>query len=123
LAAGGRALLAHARIAHPSLTDLSGLIDLAEQGDAGCRRLITDAGTQLGFALGGLVNLLNPQRIILGGALSAAEHLLRDPLLRGLAETAMAVSVDAVEVVRGEFADRATALGGVAVALGVDAVA
>jgi len=82
LAAGGRALLAHARIAHPSLTDLAGLIDLAEQGDAGCRRLITDAGTQLGFALGGLVNLLNPQRIILGGALSAAEHLLRDPLLR-----------------------------------------
>ena len=123
LAAGGRALLAHARIAHPALHDLDELIELAEQGDAGCRRLITDAGTQLGFALGGLVNLINPQRIILGGALSAAEHLLRDPLQRGLAETAMAVSVEAVEVVRGEFADRATALGGVAVALGVNAVA
>jgi predicted NBD/HSP70 family sugar kinase len=123
LAAGGRALLAHARIAHPALHDLAELIELAEQGDAGCRRLITDAGTQLGYALGSLVNLINPQRIVLGGALSAAEPLLRDPLLRGLAETAMAVSVDAVEVVRGEFADRATALGGVAMALGVNAVA
>jgi predicted NBD/HSP70 family sugar kinase len=122
LAAGGRALLAHARVTHPELAELADLIERADAGDAGCRRLLTDAGTQLGFALGGLVNLINPQRVVLGGELGAAAHLLREPLLRGLAETAMAAAAESVDVVQGEFGDRATALGGVAVALGADTV-
>jgi predicted NBD/HSP70 family sugar kinase len=122
LAAGGRALLSHARLSHPELTDLEDLVNYANDGDPGCRRLIIDAGTQLGVALGGLVNLLNPQRVVLGGELGAAADLLRAPLQRGLGETAMAAAVSAVTVVQGELGPRAAALGGVALALGVDAV-
>jgi len=123
LSAGGRALLAHARVVHPELTDLAGLIRYAEAGDQGCRRLLIDAGTQLGFALGSLVNLLNPQRIVLGGELGAAAHLMHEPLHRGLAETAMAAAVSAVDIVRTDLGTRAAALGGVALALGIDTVA
>jgi predicted NBD/HSP70 family sugar kinase len=122
LAAGGRALLAHARLSHPELTDLSELVRYATEGDPGCRRLLIDAGTQLGLAIGGLVNLLNPQRIVLGGELGAATPLLREPVLRGLSETAMAAAAKAVCVVPAELGQRASALGGVAIALGVDAV-
>jgi predicted NBD/HSP70 family sugar kinase len=122
LTAGGRALLSHARLSHPELTDLEGLVQYAIDGDPGCRRLIIDAGTQLGFALGSLVNLLNPQRIVLGGELGAAADVLREPVQRGLSDTAMGAAVDALDVVQGELAERAAALGGVALALGVDAV-
>jgi hypothetical protein len=52
-----------------------------------------------------------------------ATDLLREPLLRGLADTAMAAPVSAVDVVRGQLGERAAALGGVALALGVDRVA
>jgi predicted NBD/HSP70 family sugar kinase len=120
LSAGGRALLRHARITHPHLTDLVELVDLALLGDPGCRRLLVDAGRQLGFALGGLLNLINPDRIVVGGELGVATELLLDPLRRGLADTAMAAAVAAVDVVGAELGARASALGGVALALDVD---
>jgi predicted NBD/HSP70 family sugar kinase len=123
LTAGGRALLENARLTKPDIVDLDALVRLAAEGDPGCRRLLIDAGTQLGFALGGLVNLLNPARIVLGGELGSAAKLLREPLLRGLSDTAMAAPVRAVQVVSAQLDLRAAALGGVALALGVDAAA
>jgi predicted NBD/HSP70 family sugar kinase len=123
LTTGGRALLENARLTKPDIADLDALVRLAADGDPGCRRLLIDAGTQLGFALGGLVNLLNPARIVLGGELGAAAKLLREPLLRGLSDTAMAAPVRAVQVVSAQLDLRAAALGGVALALGVDAAA
>ncbi|HEV7897437.1 MAG TPA: ROK family transcriptional regulator [Planosporangium sp.] len=122
LTAGGRALLENARLTRPDLTDLDELVRLATDGDPGCRRLLIDAGTQLGYALGGLVNLLNPARIVLGGELRGGAPLMRDPLRRGLADTAMAAPVKAVQVVPAQLDLRAAALGGVALALGVDGV-
>ena len=66
--------------------------------------------------LGSLVNLLNPERIVLGGDLGRAA-LMIDPLRRGLANTGMPVAVEAVEVVPAELGERAAALGGVALVL------
>jgi predicted NBD/HSP70 family sugar kinase len=123
LTAGGRALLENARLTRPDLADLQELVRLARDGDPSSRRLLIDAGTQLGFALGGLLNLLNPDRIVLGGELASAVPLLREPLLRGIADTAMAAPGQAVQVVSAQLDVRAAARGGVALALGVDAAA
>ncbi len=119
LSAGGRALLAQA-----GLRDLDELARKAGDGDSGCRRLILDAGRHLGVALGGLLNLINPDRIVVGefGAHQGSTELLLEPLRRGMAETAMAAAVDSVEVVPAALGERAAALGGVALALGVDRV-
>ncbi|MCI0686914.1 MAG: ROK family transcriptional regulator [Sporichthyaceae bacterium] len=113
LAAGGRALVAQARHTYPELADVADLVELANSGDPGCRRLLTDAGTQIGLALSGLVNLINPERILLGGELGNAADLMLDPLRRGLAESAMPAAVETVTVLPGELGDRAAALGGV----------
>lgn len=116
LTVGGRALLEHARRTHPDLGGLADLVRKAEAGDPGCRRLLSDAGTALGIALGGLVNLLNPARIVLGGDLAPAAFMI-EPLRRGLADTGMPAAVGAVEVVSAELGVRAAALGGVALVL------
>jgi predicted NBD/HSP70 family sugar kinase len=113
LAAGGRALVAQARLTYPELADVSDLVAMANSGDPGCRRLLTDAGTQIGLALSGLVNLINPERIILGGELGNAADLMLDPLRRGLSESAMPAAVETATVLPGELGDRAAALGGV----------
>lgn len=117
LTAGGRAVLEHARASHPDVQDLVQLVDLAMEGDAGCRRLVADAGIQLGVALGGLVNLVNPDRIVLGGELGVATELLLEPLRWGLADTAMPAAVQAVQVVPAELGERASALGAIVLAL------
>ncbi|WP_255946082.1 ROK family transcriptional regulator [Streptomyces odontomachi] len=58
------------------------LAELAATGDAQVRQALHDAGTALGIALTGTVNLLDPQCVVLGGALShLAPWLL--PSLRG----------------------------------------
>ncbi|MBY8842087.1 ROK family transcriptional regulator [Streptomyces sp. SP2-10] len=51
--------------------DLVGLLaERAEAGDAGVRAALRDAGTALGIALTGAVNLLDPETVVLGGALA-----------------------------------------------------
>jgi len=118
LTVGGRALLEHARATHPRVRDLIELVDLAAAGEPGCRRLLIDAGIQLGIAMGSLVNLVNPDRIVLGGELGVATELLLEPLRRGLADTAMPAAASAVRVVPAQLGERASALGGVALVLG-----
>jgi predicted NBD/HSP70 family sugar kinase len=53
------------------------LLDAAESGEPGAVRVVDDVVCTLGAALGGLVNLTDPQRIIVGGwvGLRLMEHL------------------------------------------------
>ena len=56
------------------------MVALAHDGDTACRRLIVDAGRQVGLAAANMCNLLNPERIVLGGELSQAADLLIEPM-------------------------------------------
>ncbi|GAA4955978.1 hypothetical protein GCM10023238_23250 [Streptomyces heliomycini] len=57
----------------------------AEQGDPDVRRALEDAGTALGIALTGAVNLLDPESVVLGGALSGLAPWLLPSLRSELA--------------------------------------
>ncbi|MER5601872.1 ROK family transcriptional regulator [Streptomyces sp. NPDC002265] len=69
----------------------------AAAGDEAVRQALRDAGTAFGIALTGAVNLLDPESVVLGGALSGlAPWLLpslREELARRTAGPACAVSV------------------------------
>src|SRR6202011_2343229 len=56
------------------------VIELAAEGDIRCRRAISDAGREIGVAVAGLCNLINPERIVVGGQLSRAGDLLLDSI-------------------------------------------
>jgi predicted NBD/HSP70 family sugar kinase len=61
------------------------LAERAAQGDRDVRRALRGAGTALGIALTGAVNLLDPEAVVLGGALAALAPWLLPPLERELA--------------------------------------
>ncbi|MFI9803994.1 ROK family protein [Streptomyces sp. NPDC052301] len=66
--------------------DLVGLLaDRAEKGDAPVRTALRDAGTALGIALTGAVNLLDPETVVLGGALAGLSPWLLPSLEAELA--------------------------------------
>lgn len=67
--AGEEAVLRAAGVA-PGADRVSLLAERAEAGDAATRSALRDAGTALGIALTGAVNLLDPRAVVLGGALS-----------------------------------------------------
>lgn len=61
------------------------LAERAAQDDQDVRRALHDAGTALGIALTGAVNLLDPEAVVLGGALSELAPWLLPSLERELA--------------------------------------
>ena len=79
---GERRLIEEVRTAYSGHTmwmpsNLDSLIERARQGDPVDQRVLQDAGRHLGFALAQMSNLLNPDKIVIGGRLSQA----RDPWL------------------------------------------
>ncbi len=62
----------------PSLTPLD-LADLANQGDEDAKALWEKAGKMLGTGIANLMNLLNPECIVLAGGLAKAGDLLLGP--------------------------------------------
>jgi predicted NBD/HSP70 family sugar kinase len=113
--AAGPALCDLLRRSHGPLT-VPRLLELAAEGDAGCRRVIADAGAVVGRALADLCNYLNPGRIVVGGELSAAGELLLEPLRDAVARFAIPAAADHMEVVAGVLGDRAEVLGALALA-------
>ena len=96
---------------------LGGVIDLAVDGDVRCRRAISDAGREIGIAIAGLCNLINPERVVVGGVLSRAGDLVLDPIRASIRRYAVQAASDRVEVVPAVFVERAELLGCLALAL------
>ncbi len=71
----------------------------AEQGDALARRIVTQCGEKLGMALAILVDILNPERIVIGGLAMRLGDLLLEPARRTLATEALQPSVSVCQVV------------------------
>jgi predicted NBD/HSP70 family sugar kinase len=109
-------LLEMLRRSHGSMS-LREVIVRARHGDAGCRRVIADAGRHIGVAVASLCNLLNPELVVLGGGLAAAEDLLLDPMRDVVHRFAVPAAAASVRVVTGAFKERAEVLGAVGLAV------
>ncbi|MEA2479158.1 MAG: hypothetical protein QOJ07_1080 [Thermoleophilaceae bacterium] len=93
------------------------VIDLARAGDPPAQRVIGDAGRHIGVAVANLCNLLNPQRVIVGGELSAAGDILLAPLVDSLRRYAIPTAAADVSVLAGELGKRAEVMGALALVL------
>jgi glucokinase len=112
LADGVTSSLSKAVEEHPEQLSVEMIVEAAKSGDRLSETVLSEAGTHLGTALAGLVNLLNPEKIILGGAVPrVAREMLLNPLLYFLRGRAFQRSVSAMEVVISELDDSASALG------------
>jgi predicted NBD/HSP70 family sugar kinase len=73
--------------------------EAAEQNDSLAYRVLSDAATHIGFSCADLVNLLNPQAIVFGGALfRAAPDLLIEQIQRMVRQRAMEKMVNEVSL-------------------------
>ncbi|MEE8389501.1 MAG: ROK family protein [Anaerolineae bacterium] len=91
--------------------------EAANRGDAEAQHILTKAMDYLGIGMANLVNLFNPQLIVIGGGLTNIGEALFEPVRRGIDRHAFPIPAQAVRVVRAELGDNAGVLGAVAVAL------
>jgi len=72
---------------------LPDVVAAAAAGDQAARRVLADAGRRLGTAASWLVNLLNPEVLVVGGALAEAGDFVLDQLRAAVAEDALPQAV------------------------------
>ena len=85
--------------------------EAALRDDPVALRVVHEAAHHLGIALAGLLNLLNPGSVVVGGSLARAGDRLLLPLREAVLRRTLVTSAAAAEIVVSELGPRATALG------------
>lgn len=87
------------------------LEDAALRGDAVARQVVGEAAEHLATAVSGLLNLMNPGMIVLGGDLARLGDLLLEPLRAHVHARTLISSVAAAEIKTSELGPRSVAVG------------
>ncbi len=83
----------------------------AEEGDPVAKRIFEIVGEYIGIGLTSVINLLNPERVIIGGGVAESGELLLAPIRKTIKERAMVVAGNAVEIVPAQLGNSAGVIG------------
>ena len=83
-----------------SVIDVRTIVARARTGDELARSVLNQAGYALGLTLGGLLNTLNPDTLVLGGGVLQAEELYLDSLAQGMHVQALPTMLEACKLQR-----------------------
>lgn len=81
------------------------LCELADAGDADARRVLEKSADYLGRALAVLIDILNPERIVIGSIYARAERYFKDGALNAIRREALSLSSGACEIVPAGLGD------------------
>lgn len=83
------------------------ILNAANLGDALSIDLVQQMALRLGKALGNIINLLNPELIIIGGKFAKVRDILLDPVKTGMASSALVSPLKYCEIDFSEMGDLA----------------
>lgn len=87
------------------------VFDLAKENDEFCSRLVQDMFFYLGIGVASLVNVFNPEMVVLGGGVSLAGNFLLDPVKKIAFENIMPPLREGLEIVLSKSGNSAGMLG------------
>ena len=87
------------------------LSEAARDGDPGARRLWKEIGQALGIGLANVVNLLNPDRIVVGGGVANAWRWFAPTMRKVVRKEAIGISARSARIVRARLGNRAGIVG------------
>jgi glucokinase len=79
------------------------IVQAAQEGDQIAREILQRAGRYLGIAVGNILGVISPQKVIFGGGVSAAGDLLLAPILETVKERVQVIPVEKVQFVFAEL--------------------
>lgn len=91
--------------------DIRAIEDAALCDDPLALQIVNEAALRLGIVVAGVMNLLNPGSVILGGGLARAGDRLVKPLREAVATRTLVASAAASDIRTSELGERAVALG------------
>jgi glucokinase len=91
--------------------------ELAHGGDPQARAVLAEIGERLGYGLVGLVNVFNPEVIVIGGGAARGGELLLEPARAVVAVRALEPAREGVRIVAAHYGDEAGMMGAALMAL------
>ncbi len=91
--------------------DAHRLVRLANEGEARAVEILAGIGRRLGAGIGSLVNIFNPELVVIGGGFAAAGDFVLDPAREILQREALAGAGYRVPIVRAELGTAAGLIG------------
>jgi glucokinase len=107
----GTAATAAARAAFGPAADAYRLVRLANEGDAQAIGILREIGERLGSGIGTLVNVFDPELVVVGGGFAAAGDLILEPARAVARREALGPAKERVQVVRAKLGTAAGIVG------------
>ncbi len=89
----------------------------AQKGDAIALEVFEETGYYLGLCVTNLIDLLNPEMVVIGGGIAQAGDIILDPIRRTVTATAIRSLAKSCRIVPAELGDNAGIFGGAAIIL------
>ena len=96
------------------------LADYANAGDQDALSVYEECGRKLGYGLSILIDILNPERIVIGSVFTRSENLLRPAMEKVIAEEALSLSADVCRVVPAELGESIGDIASLAIAANIE---
>lgn len=110
-----RAVLGTRRLPVPQ--SLDNLVEMARGGNVTCRRVLEEASETLGFAIGNLCNVLNPDVVVVSGGFGRAADYTLEPCRAAIRRSAMRAVADRPPTVVASELEHAAAHGALVLAI------
>jgi glucokinase-like ROK family protein len=91
----------------------------ARRGDLVSQRIFSQAGTHLGVAIAGLVNLFNPSLVVVGGGVAQSGDMLLQPIRDTVLKRSLPAAARSVKITTAVLGRRASSMGAVVQALSI----
>lgn len=101
----------------PEDLDARLVCDLAREGDEACRSIVYEAGGALGVVIGGVINLLNLDRVAIGGGVAAAGEILLEPVRLYASRHALPYAFECAQILPADLGNDAGLYGAAALVL------
>jgi len=93
--------------------------EAARRGDLHAQEILGRAGTFIGIAIAGLINLFNPSIVIIGGGVAQVGDIITTPIRQAVRERAMHASEQSVRITTGMLGRRSLLIGATVQAINV----
>jgi glucokinase len=107
----GTAATKLARDAFGPAADAHRLVRLASEGEERAVDILAGIGRRLGAGIGSLVNIFDPELVVVGGGFAAAGDFLLEPARKVVRREALAPAGERVRIVRAELGTAAGLIG------------
>ena len=115
LEAGANSLIADRYRENKTIT-LDDIFEAIDSEDLLCIELVEDMGRELGRWLAGIINIFNPEKVILGGALSAVGDYILQPVMTAVRRYSLNVVKKDTKIVISQLGDQSGLIGSCATA-------